>query len=138
MPEEEQTQCWKVEYVMESYFYDDDRLLGTYQTEQEANEAAERAKATYPDLGVVNNRRSYIEVRRSSLPEGTCWIPQAVWLLWCCTTKGYVATEELLGVYTSEALAHEQAEKHGEFVASNPAHAARECNVIITSSKLDE
>ena len=99
MPEEEQTQCWQVVYVMESYFTTTRaRLLGTYRTEQEANEAAEKEKAEHPDLGEVNEyRRSYIEVRRSSLTEGTCWIPQAVWLVWCCTTKGFVASQGAAG-----------------------------------------
>ena len=136
MPE---TQCWEVEYVMESYFYDKDRLLGTYRTEQEANEAAEKAKAKYPDLGVVNEfTRSYIEVRRSSLLEGTCWIPQAVWLVWCCTEKGYVEANELLGVYTSEALADARAAQHAEFAASTPYHAARECTVEVGPRTLNQ
>ena len=76
MPEEEQTQCWNVVYVKESYFDPESLLVGTYRTEKEANEAAEREKVEWPDLGVVDEyNRSYIEVRRDRLTDGTCWIP---------------------------------------------------------------
>ena len=61
-----------------------------------------------------------------------------VWLVWCCEEKGYVATEELLGVYSSEELADASAAKHAEFVAANPAHAARECSVVMAPWTLDK
>ena len=83
-------------------------------------------------------RRSYIEVECSSLPEGTCWIPQDVWLVWCCSIKGFVASQELLGVYTSEALADAKAAQHAEFAASTPYHAARECTVEVGPRTLNQ
>ena len=139
MPEDELIQCWNVVYVRESYYYDESDVLGTYRTEKEANEAAEKEKAKRPNLGEVHEyRRSYIEVERDSLTEGTCWLPQAVWLVWCCTTKGFVEANELLGVYTSEALADARAAQHAEFAASTPYHAVRECSVVIASQPLNQ
>ena len=61
-----------------------------------------------------------------------------VWLVWCQEERGYVASEELLGVYTSKALAGQRAAHHAVFVARNPAHAARECSVVIAPWTLDQ
>ena len=61
-----------------------------------------------------------------------------VWLVWCCTESGFVAAEELLGVYSSEALADAKAAQHAEFAARTPYHAARECTVEVGPCTLDQ
>ena len=61
-----------------------------------------------------------------------------VWLVWCREEQSYVVSQELLGVYSSEALANAKAAQHAEFAASTPYHAAQKCSVEVGPCTLDQ
>ena len=78
MGKEQGNKVWRVGYVEDSYFYHDGMLLGIYRTEEEANEAAEKAKVEFAEELEESSeiQCNYIQITSGTLDDQLCWKPR--------------------------------------------------------------